>query len=74
MNDECALILAALDVEDQHILADYLLTAQRIDRYQLSRDQQLALLGAADLPVSRRVKCRRPSKPTRPWFIAMRRR
>ena len=36
--------------------------------------QQLAALGAADLPVSRRPKCHRPSKPTRPWFIAMRRR
>jgi protein-tyrosine phosphatase len=32
----CALILAALGVEREHILADYLLTAQRIDRVQLS--------------------------------------
>jgi protein-tyrosine phosphatase len=32
----CAVILAALGVQDQHITADYLLTAQRIDRMQLS--------------------------------------
>jgi protein-tyrosine phosphatase len=31
----CAVILAALGVADQHILADYLLTAQRLDRVQL---------------------------------------
>jgi len=32
----CAVILAALGVEPQHIAADYLLTARRIDRMQLS--------------------------------------
>jgi protein-tyrosine phosphatase len=32
----CAIILAALGVQDQHIIADYLLTAQRLDRMQLS--------------------------------------
>jgi protein-tyrosine phosphatase len=34
----CAVILAALGVADQHILADYLLTGQRIDRRQLSAE------------------------------------
>jgi protein-tyrosine phosphatase len=32
----CAVILAALGVAHEHILADYLLTAQRIDRMRLS--------------------------------------
>jgi protein-tyrosine phosphatase len=32
----CAIILAALGVATQHIIADYLLTAQRMDRMQLS--------------------------------------
>jgi protein-tyrosine phosphatase len=32
----CAIILAALGVLDEHVLADYLLTAQRIDRQRLS--------------------------------------
>jgi protein-tyrosine phosphatase len=32
----CAVILAALGVADQHILTDYLLTARRINRMQLS--------------------------------------
>jgi protein-tyrosine phosphatase len=32
----CALILAALGVDREHIVADYLLTAQRIDRMRLS--------------------------------------
>jgi protein-tyrosine phosphatase len=31
----CAVILAALGVDDQHVLADYLLTAERLDRGQL---------------------------------------
>jgi protein-tyrosine phosphatase len=34
----CAVILAALGVEHRHIVTDYLLTMQRIDRKQLSLD------------------------------------
>jgi protein-tyrosine phosphatase len=34
----CAVLLAALGVETQHIVADYLLTAQRMDRMRLSLD------------------------------------
>jgi protein-tyrosine phosphatase len=48
----CALILAALGVEDQHILADYLLTAQRIDRYQLSRDLVDTFSAFVGMPLS----------------------
>jgi protein-tyrosine phosphatase len=48
----CAVILAALGVADQHIVADYLLTAKRIDRRQLSLELVETFSAFVGVPLS----------------------
>ena len=48
----CAVILAALGVPDEHIVADYLLTAKRIDRRQLSLELVETFSAFVGVPLS----------------------
>jgi protein-tyrosine phosphatase len=48
----CAVILAALGVPDQHIVADYLLTAKRLDRRQLSLEVVETFSAFVGVPLS----------------------
>jgi protein-tyrosine phosphatase len=48
----CAVILAALGVADQHILADYLLTGERIDRRRLSLELVETFSAFVGVPLS----------------------
>ena len=50
----CAIVLAALGVPHRHIVADYLLTAERLDRKRLSVDLVETFSAFVGVPLTRR--------------------
>jgi protein-tyrosine phosphatase len=63
----CAVILAALGVEHEHIVADYLLTAQRIDRMRLSLDLVETFSAFVGVPLT--VESLQVALDVRPEFL-----
>jgi protein-tyrosine phosphatase len=63
----CAIILAALGVDREFILADYLLTAQRIDRMRLSLDLVESFSAFVGVPLT--VEALQVALDVRPEFL-----